>query len=212
MTTTVSKDSTATRKQSISTAPPSMKVLAVKILFLAIVDAVAVFAMSMLFFRGDWLVLGIVAVTTLLVNIVYLSPGLLPGKYLTPGLIFLAVFQVFVVVYSLYIAFTNYGDGHNSTKEDAISAIVLQNTQRVEGSPTYRVQLVEGPGDEPAPLGGETRDEMRVLDALSTRAARSADELAIRTGMAPSDVSASLALLELGGRAVERGNGWMRSS
>jgi len=74
------------------------------------------------------------------------------------------------------------------------------------------VELVEGPGDEPAPLGGETRDEMRVLDALSTRAARSADELAIRTGMAPSDVSASLALLELGGRAVERGNGWMRSS
>jgi len=146
VTTTVSKDSTATRKRSISTAPPSMKVLAVKILFLAIVDAVAVFAMSMLFFRGDWLVLGIVAVTTLLVNIVYLSPGLLPGKYLTPGLIFLAVFQVFVVVYSLYIAFTNYGDGHNSTKEDAISAIVLQNTQRVEGSPTYRVQLVEGPG------------------------------------------------------------------
>ncbi|MET4099841.1 putative Rossmann fold nucleotide-binding protein DprA/Smf involved in DNA uptake [Agrococcus sp. UYP10] len=74
------------------------------------------------------------------------------------------------------------------------------------------VELVDGPSDEPAPLGGETRDEMAVLDALSTRAPRSADELAIRTGMAPSDVSASLGLLELGGRAVERGSGWVRSS
>ncbi len=80
--------------------------------------------------------------------------------------------------------------------------------ERVE----HIVELVEGPSDEPAPLGGETRDEMRVLDALSARAPRSADELAIRTGMAPSDVSASLALLELGGRTVERGSGWVRSS
>src|SRR5690606_12675236 len=42
--------------------------------------------------------------------------------------------------------FTNYGDGHNSTKDDAISSLVSQNTQRIEGSPVYQVQIVEGPG------------------------------------------------------------------
>lgn len=136
----------AAPRRGIHHQPPSMRVLAVKIAFLAIVDAIAVFAMSALFFREDWLVLGIVAAVTLLVNVVYLNPGFLPAKYLVPGLIFLAMFQLFVIVYSLYIAFTNYGDGHNSTKEDAVAAIVLQNTQRVEGSPAYRVQVVEGPG------------------------------------------------------------------
>lgn len=134
------------RRRSLASAPPSLRVILVKIALLAIVDAIAVFAASILFFQGSWLVLGILLLGTLLVNVVYLHPGLLPAKYLTPGLIFLAVFQVFVVVYSCYIAFTNYGDGHNSTKEDAVAAIVLQNTQRVEGSPAYRVTVVEGAG------------------------------------------------------------------
>lgn len=130
-------------KRGIRHQPSSMRVLAVKLLLLALVDAVAVFAMSVMLLQDDFVLAGIVLVVTLVVNWVYLSPGLLPAKYLTPGLIFLAVFQVFVIVYTLYIAFTNYGDGHNSTKDDAISAIVMQNTQRVEGSPVYQVQVVE---------------------------------------------------------------------
>ncbi len=80
--------------------------------------------------------------------------------------------------------------------------------ERVE----HIIELVEGTAGEDAPLGGETAHEMRVLDALSSRAPRAVDELAIRTGMAPADVIASLALLELSGRAIERGRGWVRSS
>ena len=133
-------------KRGLRHQPPSAKVMLAKIAMLSIVDAIAVFAMTMLFFQENWLVLAVVGAVTLLVNIIYLSPGLLPAKYLTPGLIFLAVFQIFVVLYSCYIAFTNYGDGHNSTKEDAIAALVSQNTERVEGSPVYQVQVVEGLG------------------------------------------------------------------
>lgn len=145
-TTSAPKARERAKKRGIYYQPPSMRVIAVKIVLLALVDAVAVFAMSILFFKGDYLVAGIVLVATLLVNWVYLSPGLLPAKYLTPGLVFLAIFQLFVIVYSLYVAFTNYGDGHNSTKDDAISSIVQQNTLRVEGSPAYRVTVVEGVG------------------------------------------------------------------
>ena len=146
MTTTSAPERTIVPKRGIMHQPPSAKSMLVKIALLAIVDAVAVFAMTILFFQENWLVLGILVVATLLVNVIYLSPGMLPAKYLTPGLIFLAVFQIFVVLYSCYIAFTNYGDGHNSSKDDAISSLVSQNTQRVEGSPVYGVQVVEGPG------------------------------------------------------------------
>lgn len=144
MTTTSAAERPTAPKRGIHHQPPSMKVLVVKILLLAIVDAVTVFAMTALFFQRDWLVLTIVALATLLVNVIYLNPGMLPAKYLTPGLIFLALFQVFVIGYSMYIAFTNYGDGHNSTKDDAVAALISQNTVRVEGSPAYRVQVVEG--------------------------------------------------------------------
>ena len=54
------------------------------------------------------------------VNWVYFSKRAVPGKYLIPGLLFLLVYQLFVMAYTGYVAFTNYGDGHNSTKSDAI--------------------------------------------------------------------------------------------
>ncbi|MCR8671142.1 DNA-processing protein DprA, partial [Agrococcus sp. HG114] len=73
------------------------------------------------------------------------------------------------------------------------------------------VELIDGPEVAAEPLGGLTSDEVRVLDALSARAPRAVDELAVRTGMAPRDVTASLALLELGARACERGSGWVRA-
>lgn len=77
--------------------------------------------------------------------------------------------------------------------------------------PEHIVELVEGPEEESAPLDALTSDEVRVLDALSARAARRVDDLAVRTGMAPREVTASLALLELGGRITERASGWVRA-
>ena len=74
------------------------------------------------------------------------------------------------------------------------------------------IELVEGPQEETAPLEGMTSDELRVFDALSARAPRAVDELAMRTGMARADVVASLALLELGARAAERASGWVKGA
>ncbi|MCH1882766.1 DNA-processing protein DprA [Agrococcus sp. ARC_14] len=76
--------------------------------------------------------------------------------------------------------------------------------------PEHVVELIDGPLEESVALGGGTSDELRVLDAMSARAPRGVDELAVRTGMAPRDVTAVLALLELGGAVLERGSGWVR--
>jgi arabinogalactan oligomer/maltooligosaccharide transport system permease protein len=115
----------------------------IKIALLGIVDALAVFALFTLFVQQAWVVFGIAAVVTLVINVIYLRPGMLPAKYLAPGVVFLAIFQIFVVVYSGYIAFTNYGDGHNATKEDAIEAIIATARERVPDSPTYQLTVLE---------------------------------------------------------------------
>jgi arabinogalactan oligomer/maltooligosaccharide transport system permease protein len=117
-----------------------------KIVALAVIDAAALYAIMVLAGTGQWVVAAIVALITVGVNIVYLAPGLLPLKYLTPGLIFLLIFQIFVVLYTVYIAFTNYGSGHNSTKDDAINALLLQSQARVEDSATYPITVVEQNG------------------------------------------------------------------
>ncbi len=64
---------------------------------------------------------------------VYLSPERIPAKYLVPGTIFLLAFQVFPVLYTVSTAFTNFGDGHRGTKEDAIRAIEGASVQQVAG-------------------------------------------------------------------------------
>nr|WP_130282494.1 ABC transporter permease subunit [Microcella alkaliphila] len=125
----------------------SLRGWAFKIVLLGLVDSLAVFAMFVLFMQESWLIFGITLAVTLVINWIYLRPGGLPAKYLAPGLLFLAVFQIFVVVYSGYIAFTNYGDGRNGTKEDAIANIQLTSLNRVPDSPTFRLQVLEQGGD-----------------------------------------------------------------
>ncbi|MFB2573075.1 ABC transporter permease subunit [Micrococcus sp. IITD107] len=118
-----------------------------KIILLGLVDAFAVFVMFQLVANEDWVVFGIWLAVTLVINWIYLRKGGLPAKYLAPGVFFLALFQVFVVIYSSYIAFTNYGDGHNSDKSAAIEAIQRSATVRVPDSPTYDATLLEQGGD-----------------------------------------------------------------
>jgi arabinogalactan oligomer/maltooligosaccharide transport system permease protein len=141
-------------------------VVLVKIVALALIDALAVYAVLVIGRTGDWFVAGLIAVVTIAVNVIYFRRGLLPAKYLTPGLIFLAVFQIFVVLYSGYIAFTNYGTGHNSTKDDAIEALMLQSQERVPDSAAYPLTVLQNFGglsflvttpDGEALLGGADR-------------------------------------------------------
>ncbi|MFC9984256.1 ABC transporter permease subunit [Microbacterium keratanolyticum] len=150
------------------------KVVLFKIVALGLIDAMALYSCLVLFRAGNWVVGSIIAVGTIVVNIIYLRKGGLPAKYLTPGLIFLLIFQIFVVLYSGYIAFTNYGTGHNSTKEDAISGIMLQNQERVPDSDAYPVSVLQGPGellflvtdpDGDALIGGTDRPLENVDDA-----------------------------------------------
>ena len=51
-----------------------------------------------------------------------------------------------MVLFTGFVAFTNYGDGHNSTKADAIEALLIQNERRVEGSAAYPLTVL-GDGD-----------------------------------------------------------------
>ncbi len=124
-------------------ASVGIKVLLVKIIALSVLDALALSAIFVLLAAGEWLVIALVVVATGLINWIYLGRRKLPAKYLTPGVIFLLVFQVFVLGYTAYIGFTNYGTGHNGTKEQAVSALMGSAQERVADSPTFQVSVLE---------------------------------------------------------------------
>src|SRR5215207_4245183 len=144
-----SKKPTKRQRQAAGIADAAsggLKMILVKLLGLGILDALAVYALFVLAGAGQWLVAAIVAVVAALVNWVYFSRRRLHAKYLTPGIIFLVLFQVFTLVYTGYIAFTNYGTGHNGSKEQAVSSLMSSALERVEDSPTYPITVVDQGG------------------------------------------------------------------
>ena len=113
-----------------------------KLVALAVVDALGVHIVLATWAEENYGLLAVMLVLLVVANAVYFSRRALPMKYILPGLVFLLVFQVYVVGYTGYVAFTNYGDGHNSTKGDAIEALLIQNERRVEGSAVLPVTVV----------------------------------------------------------------------
>ncbi|HEY0187011.1 MAG TPA: ABC transporter permease subunit [Cellulomonas sp.] len=119
----------------------------VKLVLVAVIDAFGVYGVLASWNQEAWGILTSMVVLLAVTNWVYFSRRTLPLKYLLPGLVFLLVYQVYVMGYTGYVAFTNYGDGHNSTKTQAIEALLVQNERRVEGTDTYQLTVVSA-GDE----------------------------------------------------------------
>jgi len=119
----------------------------VKVALMALINALGVFIIIQAWGVESWGVLGAMVALLVAADYVYFSRRTLPMKYILPGLAFLLVYQIFTVAYTGYVAFTNYGQGHNSTKGDAIEALLIQNEQRVEGSSSYPLAVVERDGE-----------------------------------------------------------------
>jgi arabinogalactan oligomer/maltooligosaccharide transport system permease protein len=118
-----------------------------KLILIGTVDALGVYGILSAWAVSQWGILAFLVVALGAANWAYFSRRMLPAKYLVPGLVFLVVYQLFAMAYTGYVAFTNYGDGHNSTKADAITQIAAQNERRVEGSPALPLAVVQN-GDE----------------------------------------------------------------
>ncbi|AOZ73498.1 maltose ABC transporter permease [Boudabousia tangfeifanii] len=115
----------------------------VKVALMALINALGVYGLLAAWAAESYLTLAVVLVTLIIADVIYFSRRFIPAKYLFPGLAFLLVYQVFVMGYTGFVSFTNYGTGHNSTKADAITQILAQHQKRVPGSPTINTTVVE---------------------------------------------------------------------
>lgn len=122
----------------------------VKLALMALINAFGLYGLLSAWAVDAWGIFTGLIIALVAANWVYFSRRAIPGKYLYPGLLFLFTYQLFTMAYTGYVAFTNYGDGHNSTKSDAISAILAYNETRVEGTAGYPLAVV---ADEDGNLG-----------------------------------------------------------
>ena len=62
-------------------------------------------------------------ITALLITLFFVSKSTIPLRWIAPGLIFLILFQLYPIFFTVYTAFTNYSTGRNIEKPAAIAAI-----------------------------------------------------------------------------------------
>lgn len=122
---------------------PSLRGTLIKIFILGLVDAGVGFVLMVLFGKEKYGFAIFFAAVTLIVNWIYLRRGGLPAKYLAPGVLLLLAFQVYVVVYSGYISFTNYGSFHNGSYTEALDAIQQAAVEPIEGATEYEIKVVK---------------------------------------------------------------------
>ncbi|MDN4474816.1 ABC transporter permease subunit [Demequina sp. SYSU T00192] len=181
----------STRQDEVTAAPPRESHarqfgagFVVKLLLMMAVNAFGIAAILSAWNAGAWAVLGGLVAFLLLADVIYFSRRMLPLKYLYPGLVFLLVFQVFAMAYTAYIATTNYGAGHNGSKEQAVEAALIQAETEVEGSPTYPLTVVRD-GDT---LGFAVNDDGTVRVGTEDQPLEDAPDATVGDNGAPSEV------------------------
>jgi ABC-type sugar transport system permease subunit len=105
--------------------PPSPIVSIIwRLIALALIDAVAIVFAYAFFGGGLTLAAIVLLVITAVINVVFLVPGLYPLRWISPGLMLLVLMVVYPVLYTVYIAFTNYnGVDHLLSKDQVVARL-----------------------------------------------------------------------------------------
>ena len=101
--------------------------MVIRLVLLGIFDVLAVWLIVNLALDGYW-PLGIMLILiTIFVNVVFLRKGMYPLRWMAIGLSLMALISVYPILYTFYIAFTNYGDGHLLTQQQSIDTLEKQS-------------------------------------------------------------------------------------
>ncbi|TVR26876.1 MAG: ABC transporter permease subunit [Ilumatobacter sp.] len=114
----------------------------VKLVALALLNAIVLWGLTVMADAGEWAFLVFSALALLVIDWVYLSRRRIPGKYLVPGTLFLLVFAVYPVLYTVFISTTNYGTGNNLSQEQAIQQIERQSISATDEATRYSLQIL----------------------------------------------------------------------
>ncbi|WP_420113606.1 ABC transporter permease subunit [Pseudactinotalea sp.] len=157
--------SAPTRAESHARRWTSAAGFVTKLLLMGLVNAFGVYLLWSAYVAESWGIFSGALALLVVVNWIYFAKRTLPLKYLAPGLVLLLVMQLFVMVYTGFVAFTNYGTGHNASMDQAVDALLIQSERRTPDSPTYPMAVITREDDDALGLAILDDATVRVGDA-----------------------------------------------
>lgn len=101
-----------------------------KVLEFALLIAVNIFSawfITRLVALGYYPLVAVIAVLTLLVDVVMIRKQAYPLRWMLVGLVLMGLFTIYPIIFTIWVAFTNYGEGHMITKQQAIEQFLDRN-------------------------------------------------------------------------------------
>jgi len=130
--------SRAARPIGLPALPPIVQFL-IRLAGVAVVDAVAVWLATGIWADGNWFLALAIALSAIVVTIINLVPQLWPLRWMSPALALLGLLTIYPLIYTFYVAFTNYSDGHMTTKDITVERLTTEKQYRYlpEGAANY---------------------------------------------------------------------------
>jgi len=107
---------------------------------LALLDGIVVALIPSLLDRGATIALLSIVVGAAGLNYVFLSARAMPFRWLAPGMVFLVLMMLWPIIFTVWVALTNWSTGNFITKDQAIDRLATGGTYLIE---TEEAQLVE---------------------------------------------------------------------
>ncbi len=122
-----------------------------RLLGLAVIDTFAVWLLIQMISDGVYPLAATITVITIILNAVFLREELYPIRWMAPGLALLILVVIYPVISTVYVGFTNYGEGHLLTKQQTVNRLE-QDTFLSENATNYNWIAYRAPGGDSALL------------------------------------------------------------
>ncbi len=109
----------------------------IRLVGVAVLDVIAIWLALGIGQDGNWFLAVGLILAALAATAINLWPGLWPLRWMAPGLVLMALLAIYPLIYTVYIAFTNFSDGHRYTREAAVE-LMAQEKYLPPGGTSYK--------------------------------------------------------------------------
>lgn len=149
-----------------ASAPPGSKspsgsgigTLLLRLVAVFIIDAFAIWLVYSMLSDGIWTFPLALSIVTIFINIFFLFPHFVPLRWISPGLAMMILFVAYPILFTVYISFTNYGDGHLLTKQQTIEYYENLPPVLPAEAVLYKYTVYQNPADQSLMLWMQPED------------------------------------------------------
>ncbi|MBK8903993.1 MAG: ABC transporter permease subunit [Anaerolineaceae bacterium] len=125
----------------------SLTSILIRLVLLFAIDGFAIWFIVNLFANEAYFLTGALVFVTVMINVVILRQDMYPLRWMLIGLVMMVLFSIYPNLFTIFVAFTNFGDGHLLAKDQAI--VQIQRERYLpEGGAAFRWTAFENEDGE----------------------------------------------------------------